>query len=485
MAKRVGVALTKRVVDAAERSDRRYFVWDSELSGFGLRVEKSGAKTFVVRYRAEGGGRSAAQRYVTIGRLGTLTPEQARKQAKAVLGGVAKGEDPADERRAKRREMKITGLIDLYEDEGCVIQRGKRQGQPMKPLTKQLTLARLRNHVVPLLGHKRVSELNAGDIERFVRDVTAGKANRDEKLGPRRRIIVRGGEGAARKVVRDLSAVFSFAIRSEIVERNPCETAAVRKTDNQRKRFLVLDEVTRLGSALDELEAEGVNPKAINIARLWALTGCRREEIASLKWTEVNFAEGLLELDDSKTGRSIRPLGAAAVALLESLPREAGSNFVFPAARGDSYFQGTKRIWAKAITKAKLPGVTPHTLRHTIGSTAISTGEALALTGAILGHSNPRSTAIYAHVQNDPSRRAANRVTKKIAAALAGNQLSRKLLRKSEAEDGSTDLETLTQVLSARLLVEGIDEVRVKAIVMDMIAAREADPAKHGTSRAT
>ncbi|HMT14186.1 MAG TPA: Arm DNA-binding domain-containing protein, partial [Aestuariivirga sp.] len=130
MAKRVGVALTKRVVDAAEKKDKRYYLWDSELSGFGLRVETSGAKTFIVRYRAEGGGRSAAQRFVTVGRSGPLTPEQARRQAKILLGGVAKGEDPADERRAKRREMRISGLIDLYEEEGCVIQRGKRQGQP-------------------------------------------------------------------------------------------------------------------------------------------------------------------------------------------------------------------------------------------------------------------------------------------------------------------------------------------------------------------
>lgn len=74
----------------------------------------------------------------------------------------------------------------------------------------------------------------------------------------------------------------------------------------------------------------------------------------------------------------------------------------------------------KALEKAKLGGVTPHPLRHTMGSTSTSTGEALALTGAILCHSNPRSTAIYAHVQTDPSRRPANRVTKKIAAALAG-----------------------------------------------------------------
>lgn len=460
--------MTKRIVDAAEKKDKRYYVWDSELPGFGLRVETSGAKTFIVRYRAEGGGRSAAQRFVTVGRYGPLTPEQARKQAKVILGGVAKGEDPADERRAKRREMKISGLVDLYEEEGCVIQRGKRHGQPMKPLTKQLTLARLRNHVVPLLGHKRVSEVNAGDIERFVRDVTAGKTSRDEKIGPRKRIIVKGGEGAARKVVRDLSAVFSFAIRSEIVERNPCDTAAVRKTDNQRDRFLTLDEVTRLGTALDELEADGVNPKAANIARLWALTGCRREEIASLKWTEVNLADGLLELDDSKTGKSVRPLGAAAVALLQSLPREVGSGYVFPAERGDGYFQGTKRIWAKAVKKAGLPGVTPHTLRHTIGSTAISTGEALALTGAILGHSNPRSTAIYAHVQNDPSRRAANRVTKKIAAALAGKAIDAG--RRTKAKTQADDLTALVARLAARLEAEGIDGSRVQAILAEAAA---------------
>jgi integrase len=239
-------------------------------------------------------------------------------------------------------------------------------------------------------------------------------------MGPRRRIVVRGGAGAARKVVRDLSAVFSFAIRHQIAWNNPCETAAVRKTDNREERFLTLDEVVLLGAALDTLEREGENRKALNIARLWALTGCRRDEIAALKWSEVDEEEGLLRLGDSKTGKSIRPLGAAALAILKSIDGQKGSEFVFPADRGEGHFQGTRGVWAKAIEKAGLPGVTPHTLRHTMGSTAVSTGEALALTGAILGHANPRSTAIYAHVQTDPSKRAANRVSKKIAAALAG-----------------------------------------------------------------
>ena len=420
MAKRVGLLLTKRVVDAADARDGRYYVWDSLLPGFGIRVETSGAKTFIVRYRAEGGGRTAAQRFLTVGRYGPLTPEQARKQAKTILGAAAMGDDPAGERQARRREMTVGGLVDLYEEEGCYIQRGIRQGEAMKPRTKAYTVARLRHHVIPLLGHKRVSEIGAGEVERFFRDVATGKTVRDEKLGPRKRVIVRGGEGAARRVFRDLSAVFSFAKRREIVATNPCEIAAVRKSDNRRDRYLTLEEVARLGAAFDALEAEGEKPKAIAIARLYALTGCRRDEIAGLRWSEVDFERGMLNLAESKTGKSTRPLGAPAIAVLTAIDRNPDSDFVFPAERGDGHYQGAKRVWPKVIGKAGLPGVTPHTLRHTMGSTAVSTGEALALTGAILGHANPRSTAIYAHVQNDSSRRAANRVTKVIAAALAG-----------------------------------------------------------------
>ena len=476
MSKRKGVLLTKTVVDASEKADKRYHVWDSDLAGFGLRVERTGAKTFIAKYRANGGGRTATQRIVTIGRFGALTADQARKQAKKILGSAAVGSDPAAELQAKRREMKMSALIDLYEEKGCVIQRGKRQGEPMKPLTKTYTLARLRHHVVPLLGNRRASEINSGDIETFVADVAAGKTARDEKIGPRRRLIVRGGAGAARKVVRDLSAVFSFARRSEIVSRNPCDTAAVRKTDNQNERFLTLEEVTRLGEALDALEREGVNLKGLNIARLWALTGCRRNEIAGLKWQEIDLEEGFLELDDSKTGKSIRPLGAAAVALLKSLDKQDDSDFVFPAERGDGHFQGSKTMWSKTIKRAKLPGVTPHTLRHTMGSTAISAGEALALTGAILGHANPRSTAIYAHVQHDPSKRAANRVTKRIAAALAGKPMREKQAKGATCHrhDAGADAE-LIRVLAQRLDENGPDAARLREMISRSIKHKHAD----------
>ena len=132
------------------------------LAGFGLRVEKSGTKTFIVRYRADGGGRTAPRRFATIGRFGPLTVDEARRQARVLLGAVATGEDPAGERQARRREMTITALVDLYEAEGCFVQRGLRQGEPMKARTKAYTVARLRHHVVPLLGHKRVTEVGPG-----------------------------------------------------------------------------------------------------------------------------------------------------------------------------------------------------------------------------------------------------------------------------------------------------------------------------------
>jgi len=151
--------------------------------------------------------------------------DEARKQARVILGAAPTGEDPAGDRQAGRREMTMTALVDLYETEGCFVQRGLRQGEPMKARTKAYTVARLRHHVVPLLGHKRVKDVGPGEIERFVRDVGAGKTASDKKVGPRKRIIVRGGDGAARKLFRDLSAVFSFAERRAWLPSDCCGTA--------------------------------------------------------------------------------------------------------------------------------------------------------------------------------------------------------------------------------------------------------------------
>jgi hypothetical protein len=196
---------------------------------------------------------------MAIGRYGIVTLNEARKQARLLLSAAAIGNDPAAERQARRKEPRGSDLADRYEDEGCFVQRGKPQGEPMKDTTKAYTLARLRHHVVPLLDYKRIGEVTAADIEGFVRDVSLGKTARDEKIARRKRIIVRGGAGAARKVVWDLSAVYAFAVRRELVASNPIKRAAVRRTDNQREHYLSMGEVKRLGQAFDTLVAGGVN----------------------------------------------------------------------------------------------------------------------------------------------------------------------------------------------------------------------------------
>ncbi len=418
------IVLTKTVVDQATKTGARYHIRDAKLVGFGLRVEASGTKTYVVWYRADGGGRNAPRRFMIIGRHGPMTVDEARLKAKKILGAVANGEDPAGDLSAKRKEMDITALVDLYEREGCFIQRGKRIGEPMKPLTKKYTVSRLRHHVVPLLGSKRITVVGHTDIEKFVRDVAAGKTRSDKKIAPRTRVKVRGGDGAARKVVRDLSAVFSFAIHQGLLESNPVMRARVRKTDNERTWFLTPAELKRLGAAFDQLERDGANTMAIIICKLWALTGCRRNEIAGLKWSELDMENGVFRFEDSKTGKSVRPLPWSARLLLAKVNRSEDSVYVFPAEEGDGFYQGTSKVWPLVKNVSGLHDITPHTLRHTIGSLAVSHGENLVMTGSLLGHANVRSTAIYAHVQLDPMRKASERVARRVAAALGGGSVT-------------------------------------------------------------
>ncbi|MGO4835816.1 integrase arm-type DNA-binding domain-containing protein, partial [Rhizobiaceae sp. 2RAB30] len=218
--------LTKMIVDGLEPAGKLYRVYDAEMKGFCVQVSPSGDKRWQVEYRPHPGGRDVPKKRMTLGAANVLTSDEARKAAQAVLADAAKGEDPAGEKTAKRREKKIADLVDTFEAEGGFILRGVRIGQPMKPRSKAWMINRLRHHVVPLIGGKRVSEVTPADIEKMAKDIAAGRTAKDEKVGPRRRVIVKGGEGQARRVVRDVSGLFTFAIRNPAfdVSENPCRT---------------------------------------------------------------------------------------------------------------------------------------------------------------------------------------------------------------------------------------------------------------------
>lgn len=407
--------LTKRHIDGLRPSDKPYRHYDTELKGFGVLVLPSGIKSYIVEYRPDGGGRNVAKKRMTLGRVGVLTPDQARTIARERLAEVRHGNDPLADRLTKRRELKLSELIDQWEIENPP---GKRTRRPMKELTRAYTISRLRNHVDPILGKKRVSNVTVDDVSDMIRRIAKGETAKDCPSAKKRgRIMVRGGEGAALKVASDLSIIFGYAIEKGLVSFNPV-THARKPRAGKRNSFLSAKEFTQMAQAFSELEAEGVNPTGIAILRLMMLTGARPGEIEGLVWSEVDLDYGCLNLANTKTGYSVRPLPMAAVTLLKKQPHTE-SPFVFPATRGAGHFTGAKKIWNQARTRAELPDRVRYHARHAMATLALADGWDAVSVAAIMGHRGPRTTlATYAHVLDANAMKAVQNVGQKIAASM-------------------------------------------------------------------
>lgn len=426
--------ITKRVVDAAQPSERFYRIWDAELKGFGLKVTPAGVKTYIATYRA-GTGRSAPQREYTLGRHGVLTPDQARELARKVLSEARLGGDPQTERKRLRGERTVAQLCDLYLEEGV-------SGKKASTLTTDRY--RIEAHIKPLLGRKPLSSITQGDIERFMRDVAAGKtAVQRERIGPHAYTQPRGGKGTASRTVGLLGGIFAYAVRHKLRPDNPVH-GVTRYRDGRSERFLSAEELARLGKAIEAAEADGRNAMGLAVIRLLVTTGARKGEIEALRWDEIDFERSALTLRESKTGAKVVAIGAEALALLSKLKERTKSErlkaeakakavgeelpppspYVFPATKGAAlHWTGTKRIWEEVRTKAGLSDVRLHDLRHTYASLAVGAaggGQSLAVIGKLLGHKDVRTTARYAHLADDPVKQAADRIAAAAAAGLSG-----------------------------------------------------------------
>ncbi len=419
--------ITKRAVDdLAPAGGAETVLWDTEVKGFGVRARAAradtkvkdfggraratGGKSYILHYRA-GAGRGAALRKLTIGKHGSpWTPETARIEAKRLLAEVAAGRDPATARQQERAALTFGELIDLYLAEGA----GHKKASTLK-----VDRGRIEHHLRPLLGKLRFDRIGRTEIERMRNAVAAGKTAERIASAEKRRAgsVATGGKGAAAQCVALVSSIYAFAIGRGLCADNPArgvKKAPVRKVE----RFLSEAEIARLAEALDAEAQQSHNPYPPAAIKLLLLTGCRKGEIANLRWEHVDFERECLRLPDSKTGAKVVYLNVPARALLQELPRMAESPRVIPGMRADGAGPAIDKVWSRVRKAAELVDVRLHDLRHSFASVGAAGGLSLPVIGALLGHKHAATTARYAHLSADPLRAANDAVGARIAAAM-------------------------------------------------------------------
>lgn len=408
--------INKRTVDAALSTEKDYFLWDDELQGFGLRVFASGKRSYLIQYRALG-----RTRRFTIGVHGVWTPETARKEAKILLGRVAQGDNPSEERQLDQRALTVKGLCEMYLDDlenGLVMGKG---GRPKRPGTIVSDKGRIHRHIVPLLGTRRVKDLTRADIVRFLKDVMAGKTRQNKRSDKLRgRSIVKGGAGTATRTVGLLGGILTYAIDQGIVDTNP--VAGIKKPkDEVRSRRLSEQEYRRFGAILNDAAHNPNYALSVEIARIIALTGARRSEIIGLEWSEFDPEKSCLRLHDSKTGESVRAIGLRVIERLEAIRPEEHRKYVFPGVRQPNQaFGGFPHQWNEIFKGTDLEGITSHILRHSFASMGNDLGFTEATISSLVGHSQGSITSRYIHTLDTSLIMAADTISGYINGLLNG-----------------------------------------------------------------
>ena len=201
---------------------------------------------------------------------------------------------------------------------------------------------------------------------------------------------------------------------------NPCRHVE-KYREKRRERFLSQAELGRLGDALRIAERDkSSSPWVIAAVRLLTFTGMRRNEILTLRWEHVSEERESFCLPDSKTGQKVVHLNAPALAVLQSIPRLALNPYVICGEKPGHHLVNLEKPWRRIRKAAQLDDVRLHDLRHSFASVAASGGQSLIVIGKMLGHSQPATTARYAHLADDPVKAASNAVGRHIAAAMGG-----------------------------------------------------------------
>ncbi|MCG8462323.1 MAG: site-specific integrase [Holophagales bacterium] len=340
------------------------------------------------------------RRFYALGPYGRLTLHQAKSEALGVFLMVRRGEDPAAERLESRKQPRMTDLADRH-----ISDHAKIKNKPKSVARDRRAWDRC---VLPRLGKRRVKEITRGDVARVMTEMAETPAMANKALTPLSKAF-------------DLAEVWGWRPEGS----NPCRHVS-RYKEESRERYLSEPELRRLGSVLNLFEAARATcPYAIAAIRLLTLTGCRSAEVPKLRWEEVDFERRCLHLSDSKTGKRTILLNGPALASLDGLQPVDGNPWVFPGEKPGTRRRSLQAIWERIRNEAEIPDARVHDLRHSFASFGVNGGQNLAVVGRLLGHTKITTTQQYAHLADDPVRKANESIGLGLAQTLStGGELS-------------------------------------------------------------
>jgi integrase len=345
-------------------------------AGFGVRLTAAGARSFILNYRTQSG----RQRRYTIGQPPDWTLAAARDEAAKLKREIDGGGDPLGTIRAGREAPTMADLCDRFTEEFLPKKR---------PATQRDYRRMIAAEIIPAIGSIKVAAVEFQDIDKLHR-----------KVG-------RHAPYTANRCAALLSKMFNLAIRWKYRADNPAK-GVERNPEVKRERFLDTAELARLGTALS-----GHGDKAAaDIFRLLLLTGARRGEVQAMRWADLD-EKGVWTKPASTTKQAKLhrvPLSGPARLVIAKLRKAADDDavYLFPGRLGGHRVE-LKKDWAEVCKKARLKDARIHDLRHSFASVLAGAGDSLVVIGRLLGHSQAATTARYAHLLDDPLRKATER----------------------------------------------------------------------------
>jgi integrase len=403
--KPMGVKLTKRVVEAAEPAAGDQYLWDAEVKGFGLKVTPAGRKVFVFQYRM--GGRGAKTERYTIGEFRSpYTVDGARGEAVRLLAEVKSGRNPAEAKRVDRggepNRARLFGQVAAEFVE-----------RHAKPNTRdwRKTEYLLRRDVLPFWSARPVREISRQDVIEIID-----------------RVADRGARIHANRVLAAVRVLFNWALSRGVIEASPAAGVKAPGAETVRERVLSEDELRGVWRAAD------ATPYPFGpFFQLLILTAQRRDEVAGIRWSEIDEARALWTIpgERAKNGRAHQvPLPAPAIDILGSIPRVDGSDLVFTT-NGQTPISGFSKAKLR-LDNASGVGLTGrdewrvHDIRRSVTTFMAEMGIAPHVVDKLLNHVSGSIRGVAAvynrHAYTDERRRALDAWANRLAAIVDGDR---------------------------------------------------------------